>query len=133
MLAVLALKAVWSFAEQYQASMPEPVVDRYIAGLNQNLFDEGVADTISAMPHEVQSDEEVQTAVAEILSGEITYARTASDDSNLNAYAILCGDSSFGKVYLKRDETKDPNFKALRQGHHPALRPAAVGCRQGGV
>ena len=55
-LAVLALKAVWSFAEQYQASMPEPVVDKYIAGLNQNLFDEGVEETISSMPHEVRAD-----------------------------------------------------------------------------
>lgn len=110
-LAVLALKAVWSFAEQYQASMPEPVVDKYIAGLNQNLFDEGVAETISSMPHEVQTDEEVQEAVREILNDEITYARTSSDEPGMNAYAILCGDSSFGKVFLKRDETKDPNFK----------------------
>ena len=110
-LAVLALKAVWSFAEQYQASMPEPVVDKYIAGLNQNLFDEGVEETISSMPHEVQTDEEVQAAVKEILNGEITYARTTSDDPGLNAYAILCGDNTFGRVYLKRDDTKDPNFK----------------------
>lgn len=110
-LSVLALKAVWSFAEQYQASMPEPVVEKYISGLNQNLFDEGVASTISSMPHEVQTDEEVQAAVQEILSGEITYARTTSDEPDMNAYAILCGDNSFGKVYLKRDETKDANFK----------------------
>ncbi len=47
----------------------------------------------------------------EILSGEITYARTASDEPDMNAYAILCGSNSFGKVYLKRDETKDANFK----------------------
>lgn len=110
-LSLLALKAVWSFAEQYQASMPEPVVEKYIAGLNQNLFDEGVASTISSMPHEVQTDEEVQAAVQEILSGEITYARTTSDEPDMNAYAILCGSNSFGKVYLKRDETKDANFK----------------------
>lgn len=111
LLSVLALKAVWSFAEQYQASMPEPVIEKYIAGLNQNLFDEGVAQTISSMPHEVQTDEEVQQAVREILNGEITYARTASDEADMNCYAILCGGSSFGKVYLKHDDTKDSKFK----------------------
>ena len=47
-ICLLALKAVWSFAEQYQASMPEPVVEKYIAGLNSDLFDAGVADTIAA-------------------------------------------------------------------------------------
>ncbi len=109
-LAFLALKAVWSYAEQYQASMPEPVVEEYIKGLNSNLFDEGVADTLSAMPHEVQSDEEVQEAVSSILNGEITYARTTSNEPGMNAYAILCSDSSFGKLYLKRDETKSANF-----------------------
>lgn len=109
-LAFLALKAVWSYAEQYQASMPEPVVEEYIKGLNSNLFDEGVADTLAAMPHEVQSDEEVQQAVSSILNGEITYARTTSDEPGMNAYAILCSDSSFGKLYLKRDETKSANF-----------------------
>lgn len=108
--AFLALKAVWSYAEQYQASMPEPVVEEYIAGLNSNLFDAGVADTISSMPHEMQSDEEVQQAVSGILNGEITYARTSSSEADMNAYAILCDGSSFGTVYLKRDETKSADF-----------------------
>lgn len=109
-VALIALKAVWSYAEQYEASMPEPVVEEYISGLNANLFDAGVADTISAMPHEVQTDEEVQQAVSELLNGEITYARTTSDEADTNAYAILCNGSSFGKVYLKRDETKSADF-----------------------
>ena len=109
-ISVLALKAVWSFAEQYQASQPEPIVEEYISGLNKNLFDAGVTDTISAMEHPVQTDEEVQAAVQEILNGEITYARTTSDDSSMNCYAIMCGDNSFGKVYLKHDETKSANF-----------------------
>lgn len=109
-IALLALKAVWSYAEQYEASMPEPVVEQYIAGLNSNLFDAGAADTISAMPHEVQTDEEVQQAVSELLNGEITYSRTTSTEPDANAYAILCNGSSFGKVYLKRDETKSADF-----------------------
>ena len=110
-ICLLALKAVWSFAEQYQASMPEPVVEKYIAGLNSDLFDAGVADTIAAMPHEVQTDDECQQAVRDILNGEITYARTATTEADTNAYAICCNDSTFGTVYLKRDETKDRNFK----------------------
>ena len=110
-ICLLALKAVWSFAEQYQASMPEPVVEKYIARLNSDLFDAGVADTIAAMPHEVQTDEECQQAVRDILNGEITYARTATTEADTNAYAICCNDSTFGTVYLKRDETKDRNFK----------------------
>lgn len=113
LICIVALKAVWAFAEQYEASMPEPVVEKYIAGLNQNLFDTSVADTISAMPHEMQTDEEVQQAVSELLNGEITYARAASDDADTNVYAICCGDSTFGKVYLKRDETKERRFVYL--------------------
>ena len=116
-ICVLALKAVWSFAEQYQASMPEPVVEKYIAGLNSDLFDAGVADTIAAMPHEVQTDEECQQAVRDILNGEITYARTATTEADTNAYAICCNDSTFGTVYLKRDETKGKEY-IIESGIH---------------
>lgn len=111
LLAVLALKAVWSFAEQYEKSMPEPVVEKYVAGLNDDLFDEGVAETIAAMPHEMQTDEECRAAVKEILNDEITYERTACTEPDTNAYALLCSGSTFGKVYLTHDATKESKFK----------------------
>lgn len=111
-VAIFVLKAVWSFAEQYEASMPEPVVEEYVAGLNENLFDAGVADTIAAMPHAMQTDDECKAAVKEILSGEIIYSQISSDEPNTNCYALLCNGSTFGKVYLTRDETKNAKFEA---------------------
>lgn len=108
--AVLALRGLWVFAVQYEASQPEPVVEEYVAGLNADLFDAGAAETISAMPHEVQTDEEVQAAVSELLNGEITYQRTTGGDSDNNVYALLCNESSFGKVYLTKDSSKSSSF-----------------------
>lgn len=111
-LAVLILKAVWSFAEAYEQAQPGKVIDAYVDKLNQNLWDEGVADTVASMPHEMQTDEECREAIKEILSGEITYVRTTSSEPGLNAYALRCGGGTFGKVYLKQDDTKPSAFKA---------------------
>lgn len=109
--AIFALKAVWDFAERYEESMPEPVVEKYVAELNENLFDSGVADTIAAMPHPVQTDDECKAALLEVLNGEVTYSQITSDDNNANCYALLCNGSTFGKVYLVRDESKNAKFE----------------------
>lgn len=111
LLAFLVLKGVWAFAEQYQASQPEPVIDEYVAKLNENLIDSGVADTIASMPHEVQTDEEVQAAVSELLNGEISYQNTNEGSGDTSVYALLCNGSSFGKVYLTKDTTKSAEFE----------------------
>lgn len=105
------LSKVWIFAEEYENARPTNVMDVYIADLNENLWDESIARTISAMPHPFQSDEEVLRLVQEMFSSELTYMRTVGGDGeNALVYAILCEDNAFGRAYLVRDPSVEVEF-----------------------
>ena len=97
---------VWGFAEEYEAARPAHTMDAYVEDLNQNLWNDQVAQTIADMPHEVQSDEECAQVVKNMLSAGISYARTASTGSadSIN-YALRCGDKVIGKVTLIEDSS----------------------------
>lgn len=111
--AVFALKTVWEFAERYEESMPDAVIESYIATLNGDLWAQGLSETMAAMEHPFQTDEECREVVMEILNGDIYYVRGASDEADLDAYSLRCNGSSFGTVYLKKDETKKASFEVL--------------------
>ena len=97
---------VWGFAEEYEAARPAHTMDAYVEDLNQNLWNDQVAQAIADMPHEVQSDEECAQVVKNMLSAGISYARTASTGSadSIN-YALRCGDKVIGKVTLIEDSS----------------------------
>ena len=59
---------VWGFAEEYEAARPAHTMDAYVEDLNQNLWNDQVAQAIADMPHEVQSDEECAQVVKDMLS-----------------------------------------------------------------
>lgn len=111
--AFFALRTVWDFAELYEQSMPDDVIDGYIQSLNGDLWSEGLADTMAAMEHPFQSDEECRDVVMEILNGDIYYVRGFSEDENLDAYSLRCNGSSFGTVYLVKDDTRKATFEVM--------------------
>lgn len=111
--AVFALKTVWEFAERYEESMPDAVIESYIATLNGDLWAQGLSETMAAMEHPFQTDEECREVVMEILNGDIYYVRGVSDEADLDAYSLRCNGSSFGTVYLKKDETRKASFEVL--------------------
>lgn len=106
-----ALKLVWEYAGEYEASRPANTIDAYIAELSKNLMDEGIAETISQMPHEVQSDEEVAEHVKELLSDGITYFRKAGSSADANIYSLRCNGSEFGTVTLTEDRSYEDKVK----------------------
>lgn len=111
--AVFALKTLWEFAERYEESMPDEVIENYIATLNGDLWTQGLSDTMAAMEHPFQTDEECRDVVMEILNGDIYYVRGVSDEENMDAYSLRCNGSSFGTVYLVKDDTKKATFEVL--------------------
>ncbi len=115
-LILFGLNKAWIFAAEYEATVPNHVMDDYIAALNENLWDESIARTIELMPHEYQTDAEVAAVVQEMFSSELSYARTiGGDGTNTLVYAILCDGKAFGQVTLVRDESKadEVEFGAL--------------------
>ena len=101
------LGKAWTFAEEYEDAIPTKVMDAYIADLNENLYDESIAQTIESMPHEYQTHEEVARLVQEMFSSELTYARTVGGDGeNSIVYAILCEGNPIARVTTVRDQSK---------------------------
>lgn len=100
------LSLVWQYAKEYENSRPLNVVENYVSHLQENLWDENIANTIANMPHEFQSDEECAAHVKELLSSGITYSRTASSDGgNVINYELRCNKNVFGKLSLIEDES----------------------------
>lgn len=102
----LGLSLVWQYAKEYENSRPLNVVEDYVSHLQDNLWDENIANTIANMPHEFQSDEECAEHIKELLGSGITYSRTASSDGgSVINYELRCNKNVFGKLSLIEDES----------------------------
>ena len=80
--AMYGLSKMWEYAVEYENSRPDNVMEEYVADLSENLWDESIAETIAAMPHELTQ-----------------------------VYNLRCNGSVFGKVTLKQDESKADEVK----------------------
>ncbi|MBQ9687119.1 MAG: hypothetical protein IJV41_11370 [Oscillospiraceae bacterium] len=100
------LMKVADYAAEYEASRPSHTMDAYIATLGDSLLEGGIADTIAAMPHEVQTDEEVAQHVSELLSNGISYVRKGNAGlGGRISYSLRCNGNEFGTVTLVEDES----------------------------
>lgn len=112
--AYYALGKVWIYAEEYEASRPNHTMDAYVEELSRNLWDEGIADTVKAMPHEVQSDEEVAEHVRDMLSQGISYSRKGGGGEGRAIYALRCSGNEFGTVTIAEVDDYEPPFDMTR-------------------
>ena len=103
------LSQIWVYASAYDDTLVEPVIESYVANLRENLWDDSIAETVEAMPHPYQSDEEVRQLVREILmTDEISYRqKTGAVRSDSITYHLLCGENAFGEVTLVADTSKN--------------------------
>ena len=104
----IALSFVWDFAEEYEVSRPNRAMDAYVAELSENLWGDGIADAISAMDHEVQSDAECAEVIKDMLSGEISYSRQAGSSAENDGvkYTLRCDGKTFGYVTWSRTRAR---------------------------
>lgn len=109
--AAYALSQVWVYAEEYEASRPDNTMDEYVAALSENLWGDGIAQTVSEMAHEVQSDEEVAEHVKALLSNGISYVRKAGADHSGINYSLRCNGNEFGVVKLVEDDSNADQIK----------------------
>ncbi len=103
------LSQMWAYASVYDETQVEPVIESYVANLRENLWDDSIAETVEAMPHPVQSNEEVRQLVREILmTDEIGYTeKKGAVRSDSITYYLLCGENAFGEVTLVEDTSKN--------------------------
>ena len=111
--AFFALSRVWEYAAEYEASRPEQAMRLYVSNLGEELWDEGIAETVAAMPHEVQSDEEVADYVRDMLRSGVSFVRKGGG-SGQAVYTLRCNGKSFGTVTLAEDPAYVPRIDTSR-------------------
>ena len=111
--AFFALSRVWEYAAEYEASRPEQAMRTYVSELSEKLWDEGIAETLAAMPHEVQTDEEVAVHVREMLSTGVSFVRRGGRDGRA-VYSLRCDGKDFGTVTLSEDPSNVPRIDTSR-------------------
>ena len=92
-LCLYILSQMWAYASAYEETLKEPVIEAYMTKLRANVWDDSIAATVEAMPHPLQTDEEVGTLVKDmLLNDEITYAeKPGYTTSDSITYLLLCG------------------------------------------
>ena len=111
--AFFALSRVWAYAAEYEASRPEQAMRRYVADLSEEFWDEGIAETVAAMPHEVQTDEEVADHVRKMLRDGVSFVRKGGG-SGRAVYTLRCNGRAFGTVTLAEDPSYVPRIDVSR-------------------
>ena len=103
------LSQIWAYASVYDETQVEPVIESYIDNLRENLWDDSIAETVEAMEHPFQSNEEVRQLVREILTtDEIGYTEKAGAvKSDSITYYLLCGEKAFGEVTVVQDTSRN--------------------------
>lgn len=103
------LSQVWAYASAYDDAQKEPVIEAYMNKLRENVWDDSIAATVAAMPHPMQTDEEVGALVKEmLLNDELSYAeKPGFTRSDSITYNLLCGDNIFGEVTLRENTSKN--------------------------
>ena len=110
-LAIIGLNYVWDYAAEYETARPENTIKAYVSELQKNKWVDSMRDTIEEMSHEMQTNSECADIVKNMLSGEITYSRTASQLSGGTSYSLLCDGQKFGVVTVVEDESYADNVK----------------------
>ncbi len=110
--AAVGLKYVWAYAEEYEASRVGKVIDAYVLELSENLMSDEIKAEISSMEHPVQTDEEIQQIVKQMLKNGVTYQRKgSSDNGSVVTYNLLCNGKPFGEVTVEEDLSKAGEVK----------------------
>ncbi len=105
---LFGLNRLWEYAKTLDPVEPESIMDVYIEQLKSNVFEQGIAQTVAAMPHEFQTNEECVQIVQDMLEGDWSYRRRpgSTNESGCVEYDLICGKNLVGKAVVVRDESK---------------------------
>lgn len=108
----VGLTWLWGYAVAYEDSQPTNTMDSVVAELNKTFWNDDMAATIAAMPHEAQTDEECAEIIKSMIGSGVSYKRSGSTDTTVT-YNLVCDTGVFGSVTLVEDTSTDTKYKGL--------------------
>ena len=98
------LSRVSDYAEQYELSRPAKAVDAYLETVNRDQWNDGIARAVAAMPHEMQSDEEIRAFVQDKLKAGVTAVRkSGANEQQGLSYSLRCDGREIGGMTIVED------------------------------
>ena len=93
------------YAEQYELSRPVHTLDAYLEAVNRDRWSDGIAEAVSQIEHEAQSDEEIKAFIQGKLASGITAVRKAGSaaDAGTLTYSLRCSGGEVGTLTLVED------------------------------
>ena len=91
----VGLTWLWGYAEAYEASQPTSTMDEVVAELNKTFWNDDMAATIAAMPHEAQTDDECAEIIKSMIGSGVSYKRSGSTDTTIT-YNLVCDTAVLG-------------------------------------
>ncbi len=110
-IALLGLLLFWGYMDAYEDSRTKRTLETYIEELTPQYVCERAGDLIDSIDPSLQSAEDRDKALMELLDGSITYARKSSEctDTSL-VYVLRRGGKIIGKVELEPQGRKRFGF-----------------------
>lgn len=101
-VAYFGLGKFWDYIAAYEASRPDNAVNAYMQRLNTEYVQDHCNELISAIDHNIQSEESCRQAIADALQGGITCAKRSSESTDTQmVYMLLSNKQTIGKFYLR--------------------------------
>lgn len=72
----VGLTWLWGYAVAYEDSQPTNTMDKVVEELNKSFWNDDMAATIAAMPHEAQTDEECAEIIKSMIGSGVSYKRS---------------------------------------------------------
>ena len=116
LIAILSVMLLlWRYGESYELSQYDNTIRDYVAELNAGELGEALTEAVSAMPHELQSDEECLAYLQQALTGHVRYKLyTGSGALDEKTYQLRCDDLPIGTVTLR--QRGDSGFGLMEWG-----------------
>ncbi len=111
LLAAIGLAVFWDFIDAYEHSQIRNVVDEYIGQLEPAHMQSYATDLVDSIDPAVQSEEDALQAIADAVSGRVSYARKMSEcTEDKTVYMLMSGGKNIGKVTLTAQATDSYGF-----------------------
>ena len=109
------LKWFWGFIEAYELSRPHIAIDAYMEQLTPEHIAQSCEDLIDYADPNLQSEQECRQILLDAVSGEITYARKASESTeDKQVYVLRSGKQVVGSFEITAGEEDKYGFRPWR-------------------
>ena len=102
-LTAIGLRIFWGFIDGYEKSQPSHAIDSYIESFDSEHIRALCADFVSALDHELQSEEDSYAIIEGLFKGELRYSKNSVESTEDRlVYRILSEDRMLGTMALNR-------------------------------